>query len=88
MRRTARLLVVILALAAGGLLWKGDAPDLPDPESPHFSLNPPGWDPIPEYDPDLHDGTDYDGIDYDGIWPLPGERLDGALDVEEHYIDY
>ncbi len=50
MRRTARLLVVILALAAGGLLWKGDVPDLPDPESPHFSLNPPGWDPDPEYE--------------------------------------
>ncbi len=67
MRRTARLTLVILALAAGGLLWKGDAPDLPDPESPHFSLNPPGWDPDPEYDPDP-----YDGILYDGIWPLPG----------------
>ncbi len=78
MRRTARLMVVILALAAGGLLWKGDAPDLPDPESPHLSPNPPRWDPVPEYDSDL----------YDGIWPLPGEQSDGALDVEEHYIDY
>ena len=79
MRRTARLTLVILALAAGGLLWKGDAPGLPDPESPRFSSNPPGWDPVPEYDPDL----------YDGIWPLPGTQSDGALDVEaDYYIDY
>ena len=79
MRRAARLMVVILALAAGGLLSKGGAPDLPDPETPHFSPNLPGWDPVPESDPDL----------YDGIWPLPGAQSDGALDVEGVvYTDY
>ncbi len=91
MRRTAQLVVVILALvvvilalAAGGLLWKGDVPDLPDPESPYFSLNPPGWDPDPEYDSDLYDLNDL----IHGMWPLPGEESDGALGVEGHYIDY
>ena len=86
MRRTARLMVVIFALAAGGLLWKGEAPDLPNPESLHFSPNPPRWDPVPEYD-----SEPYDGILYDGIWPLPGAQPDGALDVEEDYkmyVDY
>ena len=79
MRRTARLTVVILALAAGGLLWKGDAPDLPDPESPPLLLEPARVDPVPEYDPDRL---------YDGIWPLPGARSDGALDVQEDYTKF
>ena len=78
------MLAVILALGAGGLLWKGGAPDHPDPESPNVSRDSLELEPISE-----SDAGPYEGLHYDANWPLtPMERLDGILDNDDRYIDY